>query len=98
MHSYIFTPSRELWPAASVNARLPPRHRSRRQADTGRQWLDANAAVEQMTWAPGKPRLIQDKLIADGGWIERPGCTVFNLYHPPIISREPATSRHGSTS
>ena len=23
-HSYIFTPTRELWPAASVNARLPP--------------------------------------------------------------------------
>jgi hypothetical protein len=23
-HSYIFTPSREMWPAASVNARIPP--------------------------------------------------------------------------
>ncbi len=24
MHNYIYTPSRELWPAASVNARIPP--------------------------------------------------------------------------
>jgi hypothetical protein len=24
MHTYIFTPSRELWPASSVNARIPP--------------------------------------------------------------------------
>jgi hypothetical protein len=38
-----------------------------------------------MTWAPGKPMLIPDKLIADGGWIDRSGCTVFNLYKPPII-------------
>jgi hypothetical protein len=38
-----------------------------------------------MTWAPGKPVLILDKLIADGGWIEKPGCTVFNLYRPPTI-------------
>jgi hypothetical protein len=38
-----------------------------------------------MTWAPGKPMLIRDKLIADGGWIDRPGCTVFNLYKPPTI-------------
>ena len=24
MHNYIFTPSRELWPGSSVNARIPP--------------------------------------------------------------------------
>ena len=24
MHAYIFTPTRELWPASSVNARIPP--------------------------------------------------------------------------
>ena len=38
-----------------------------------------------MTWAPGEPMLIPDRLIADGGWIERPGCTVLNLYRPPMI-------------
>jgi hypothetical protein len=24
MHSYIFAPTREMWPGASVNARIPP--------------------------------------------------------------------------
>jgi hypothetical protein len=38
-----------------------------------------------MTWAPGLPTEIEGKLISDGGWIERPGCTVFNLYRPPTI-------------
>ena len=55
-------------------------------------WLDANAAVEQMTWAPGEPMLIKDRLVSDGGWIERPGCTIFNLYRPPTWCRKPVTS------
>jgi hypothetical protein len=38
-----------------------------------------------MTWAPGLPMVIQDRLIAEGGWIERPGVACFNLYLPPII-------------
>ena len=58
--------------------------------DTGEQkeikpsvWLASHAAVEQMTWAPGLPQLIEDKLINEGGWIDRKGVTVFNLYRPP---------------
>jgi hypothetical protein len=83
-HSYIFMPGREPWPAASVNARVPPPAIEGKPVPASK-WLDANRAVEQMTWAPGKPMLIPDKLIADGGWIDRAGCTVFNLYKPPII-------------
>jgi hypothetical protein len=29
--------------------------------------------------------LIKDRLISEGGWFERPKCTVFNLYRPPNI-------------
>jgi len=49
------------------------------------QWLDSHAAVEQMTWAPGEPEAIEGRLISEGGWIERPGCRVFNLCRRPII-------------
>ena len=85
-HLYIFMPARELWPAASVNARLPPPDVDfEGKPIPAANWLDANRPVEQMTWAPGKPMLIPGKLIADGGWIDRSGCTVFNLYKPPII-------------
>lgn len=85
-HTYIFTPTREMWPASSVNSRIPPvavpmRERPMPPAT----WLDAHRAVEQMTWAPGKPMVIADRLIADGGWIERAGCTTFNLYRAPTI-------------
>ena len=31
------------------------------------------------------PMLIKDRLVFDGGWIERQGVTCFNLYRPPRI-------------
>jgi hypothetical protein len=48
-------------------------------------WLDRHRAVEQMTWAPGEPELIEDRLVSEGGWIERSGVATFNLYRPPTI-------------
>src|SRR5205085_1357913 len=49
-------------------------------------WLDRHKPVEQMTWAPGLPLVIHDRLILEGGWINRRGVTCFNLYHPPAIN------------
>jgi hypothetical protein len=84
-HNYIFTPSREPWPAASVNAKLPPVPRKNGKALKPSTWLDRHRSVEQMTWIPGKPMIIRDRLVADGGWIERNGVATFNLYLPPTI-------------
>ena len=50
-------------------------------------WLDKHRPVQQMTWAPGLPMLIRDKLVAEGGWIDRRGATCLNLYRPPTIRR-----------
>src|SRR5204863_69988 len=74
-HNYVFLPTREPWPAASVNARIPPVEYGNEliRAST---WLDQNRPVEQMTWCPGLPMLIEDRLVAEGGWIERIGCTI----------------------
>jgi hypothetical protein len=92
-HKYIFAPSREMWPAASVNARIPPIATGRPKEDgdaetiTAAGWLDRHNAVEQLTWAPGEPMLVEDRLISHGGWITRPGCRCFNLYRAPTILR-----------
>jgi Family of unknown function (DUF5906) len=84
MHSYLFAPTREPWPASSVNARVPPVPAGDKPLPAS-VWLDRNRPVEQMTWCPGEPMLIRDRLVADGGWIDRNGVTCFNLYRPPII-------------
>jgi hypothetical protein len=54
-------------------------------------WLDQNRPVEQMTWVPGHPMLIKDRLVVTGGWIERPEVTCFNLYRPPRLKLGNAT-------
>jgi hypothetical protein len=66
-HSYICTLTREMWPAASVNARI----RNPAKGVTASAWLDKKSPVEQMTWAPGEPMLIKGKVVANGGWINR---------------------------
>ena len=88
MHNYIFAPNGDHWPAASVNARVPSitivDEDSRPRVMKPAAWLDCYRAVEQMTWVPGQPMLIPDRLVSDGGWIQRPGFATFNLYRPPV--------------
>ena len=91
MHQYIFATSRELWPASSVNARLPAveigtPETGKPKTISASAWLDQNRPVEQMTWAPGEPMLITNRLISEGGWVEHTGCMVFNLYRGPTIA------------
>jgi hypothetical protein len=98
-HEYIFVPSRELWPASSVNGRFAPipvcdAAGKPARGDNGRpltlspsRWLDQNRPVEQMTWAPGLPMIIHDRLISEGGWFDRPGVSCFNLFRPPTLVR-----------
>jgi hypothetical protein len=80
-HQFIYTRTRELWPAASVDGKLPKV--GKLKAST---WLDKNRSVEQMTWAPGLPMIISDKVVKDSGWIDSSGDSVFNLYLPPTIA------------
>lgn len=97
MHTYIFAPTREPWPASSVDARIPPQPlygpdgkpkldgKGKPVVMLASRWIDKRQPVEQMTWAPGLPMKIKDRLVAEGGWIEHKGVTTFNLYRPPAI-------------
>lgn len=93
MHSYIFAPIGELWPASSVNARIPPistgrtKKNGEEEYESASQHLDRTRAVEQMTWAPGEKQLIEGRLLDHGGWLERNGLHCFNLYRPANARR-----------
>jgi Bifunctional DNA primase/polymerase, N-terminal len=96
-HCYVYLRSREPWPASSINGRFPPvplvdaagnpvlNAKGKQQEICASQWLDQNLPVEQMTWAPGEPTLIADRLVSHGGWIRQRGVTCLNLYMPPIV-------------
>jgi len=77
-HKFLCIPTRELWPASSVNARLPKIEKMH-PAD----WLDRNRAVDQMTWTPAESLIIRNRLVSNGGWIRHPNATVFNQYRAP---------------
>jgi len=94
-HNYLYAPTRQPWPASSVNARIPPvplldadgqpildEHGDPRLIPAN-AWLDRHHPVEQITWAPGLPMLIENRLIDEGGWIARNAVRCFNLYRPP---------------
>jgi hypothetical protein len=85
-HGYIFAPTGAMWPASSVNARIPPIDDDGK-AVAAATWLDRHRHVEQMTWAPGEPTVIRDRLIAGGGWAKHKGARCFNLYRGPEIAR-----------
>lgn len=77
-NKFIYADNGSLWPAATVDARLPavggikPSKR-----------LHIQRPVEDMSWSPGEPRIIRHKLPIEAGWIDKPGATVFNLYRAP---------------
>lgn len=82
MNNCINSLTRDLWPNASVDARMKVIGADGKpmRAST---WLCNHRAVEQMTWAPGEPMIIEDRIISDGGFIPRAGYKIFNLYRPP---------------
>jgi Family of unknown function (DUF5906) len=95
--SYIYMPCREPWSAESVNNVLSPvtlydaagqplKHNGKLVKIKPALWLDQNRRVEQLTWAPGLPEIIENKHIVDGGWFERVGGRCLNLYRPPRLA------------
>jgi len=81
-HSYLFIPTRELWPSSSVNGSVPwPSIKGKKVAPNA--WLDSNKAIVQMAWHPAEPTLINDRVLQVSGWAQHEGATVFNLYRPP---------------
>jgi phage/plasmid primase-like uncharacterized protein len=86
-HTYIYVHTRDMWPVASVKARLPTMLGADGKRISPAAWLDQHRSVEQMIWLPGSPVVIPDKLASDGGWIDKPGATLFNLYRPPTQTK-----------
>jgi hypothetical protein len=95
---FMCIPQRKMWNATSVDYELPPvpmvdaRGQPLLDEKTGRQktmpasrWIGKNQAAADITWAPGEPEIINDRICDEGGWVEQPGVKVFNLYRPPSI-------------
>jgi hypothetical protein len=95
-HHYVFMPTREMWPAVTIDDILPTvplfnadgtavvNAKKKPVRIKASQYLSRTKPLEQMTWAPGEPDIIRDRLVADGGWLDRKGSRSLNLYRPPV--------------
>jgi hypothetical protein len=82
-HKYLHVPTGELWPASSVNAKLPPMKVGGDRYIKASAWLDEHRAVMQIVWMPGEQQLIEGRVMQAAGWKPHAGAQVFNLYLPP---------------
>ena len=90
MHQYLFVPAGQCWPASSVYSQFDAIEEGDELISPG-QWLDTHRAATQMTWAPGLPLEIPDKIINEGGWLDCKGALCLNLYKPATIRLGDAT-------
>jgi hypothetical protein len=100
--TYIFVPGRTTWPRDRIDARLPPvpvlehgrpalNGKGKPKTEPASRYLDRERPVEAMSWHPGEPLVIKDRLPLSGGWIRRKGVSTFNLYLPaPPITGDPS--------
>lgn len=87
-HQYLHRPTRTFWPAASVDGHLPIKIGRKKIS----QWLDQHRAVQQATWHPAHGELLRDLVVADGGFVPKPGALVYNRYRPPVIAASNASA------
>jgi hypothetical protein len=80
-HQCIHIPTGDLWPYPSVDERIPTSEGSPKAS----RWIAQNRSVDQITWAPGGPEVINDWYVIKGGWKHKPGARCFNRYRPPVI-------------
>jgi hypothetical protein len=80
-HQYLFVPTRALWPAESVNSLFGDDEDDARPS----KLLDTTRGVQALTWAPGMPLIVENRLVCDAGWIDRQDCRTMNLYRPTTI-------------
>jgi hypothetical protein len=100
-HNYVFMPTGMFWSGSGVNACLHPIPVLDKNGEPvlikkgnemvpktvpATTWLDWKQPTHHLTWAPGYPPVIENRLIIEGQWINRNKIMTLNLYRPPIVA------------
>lgn len=96
LHKYIcLRAGGALWPASSVDAKLPwpiklDEHgkpvldlKGNPHRIAPSKWLDKRRSVTQLSWIPGEPEIIRDAAVKNEGLVVSLGMAIYNLYRPP---------------
>lgn len=96
-HKFMNVHTRTLWPAVTIDSIIRPIQigvddKGNPKSVKASIWLDNHRKVDDMTWAPGEPMIVTDRLINNGGWFDHPGAAVFNTYLPPKLNPPPTVN------
>jgi hypothetical protein len=89
-YQFIFAKTGDLWPGSSVDSRVPGSptgevdSRGKEKLEPAHSVIARTRCVEQLTWYPGEPQVIEDKLLVNGQWQAQEGSRVYNLYRPAV--------------
>lgn len=91
-HTYYHRPTGQFYPAASVDdviapiayAKDPHHEANGDKTMKATKWLARNHWVNQKTWFPGMPEIIENCVYADGVLVEVKGQRVLNTYKAPL--------------
>lgn len=89
-HLYYCNTTRDLWPGSSVSGVLPPMQvgvddKGNPKFIPAASWLDKNRPTHQMTWDPGQPAIIENRIIHVDGYVPHVGYKIINRYLAPRI-------------
>ena len=90
MHRFMCPLTGKTWPAAGVDGKF-----GRIAVGTGtdgksvtipaHKWLYQHQGADGLTWWPGLPQVIENRIAVDGSLVEKMGTRVLNLYRPPVV-------------
>jgi len=96
--TFIFEPTNRTWNTKGVNSQIgmvtvmDVAGNPVRDATTGEikrlkaaEWLSRFKPIHEITWAPGEIKVIEDKVVSNEGWKEKPGTKTYNHYQAPNI-------------
>jgi hypothetical protein len=88
---FIYRPTGKLWPSITVDKRLGKVPLAAVDED-GKQikmpsstFIMKTNVVEDMSWMPGEPEIIEDIVVLEGGRQEKKGARIYNIYRPAIV-------------
>ena len=90
MDRFFCLPTGQHWPRSGVNGKFQPVNLG--TDDKGKPvtvaaavWLYRNQSADGLTWWPGLPPIIQDRISFEGVLVERSGAKLINRYRPPLV-------------
>mgnify|MGYP001218794323 CR=1 FL=1 len=84
-NNFFYLRTGDFWVAEAIDGILPPVeiHGGAKKRIRASTYIKRNRYVNSYIWAPGEPKIIENKKFTDDGWIYSPGIRILNEYDAP---------------